>query len=165
MGVVAAIVSVVSSVAGFVGKRRQEKKVRAAMEQAQAEERKQRAIANRQAALDRRRSIRQSIAATRVTQAQLVNQSFGIGGSATSGALSATGTDLATAIGASQTQFAAQSGIAASQNRQASALQTAQNAANGTNFWTGLAQVGSIFSDASTLRGLSNFTGIGTGIK
>lgn len=164
---VAAVVSVVSAVAGIAGSQIAAHKQRKFARQSQAEERKQRAIANRQAALERRRSIRQALAQARVQRAQAMQAGFqaggGFGSSVPVGIASSLGTDVSTALGASQTQFASQVGIAESQTRQAGFMQSAQNA--GTTGFAGalggIAQIGGAFSDASALRGLSNFIGIG----
>jgi hypothetical protein len=158
--VVGAVAAVFSAVTGFIGKRKQQKEMREAASRAQNEERKQRAIANRQAALERQRSIRQAIAQSRVTRAQVINQTFGVGGSAAEGAGSAIMTDAGTAIGASQTQFAAQSGIAASQNRQSQAMQDFQNA-QGDNFWTTASQIGGMVSSVAGIKGGGSMFGVG----
>lgn len=141
MALAVAAVSIFSAVTGFVGQQKQRREMRQAASRAQAEERKQRAIANRQAALERQRMIRQSIAQARVTRAQLLQQGWGTGSSVVAGATSAVGSDLGTAIGNSNTQFASQSAIAASQNVQSQALQDFQSAQGG-NIFTGLSQLG-----------------------
>lgn len=95
-----------------------------ALEEAADEQRKQNAIQNAQQAIERNRAVRQSIAQTRVVQAQQLQAGFQSG---TTGAASAAGGDLATAIGAAQTQQAAAYGIMQSQNRQSAALARARS--------------------------------------
>lgn len=163
MAVAAAAFTIFSAVTGFVAQRKQKREMRRAAESAQEEERKQRAIANRQAAIERRRQIRMSIAQARVTRAQRINQSFGVGGSATAGSTSAVSTDVATTIGAANTQQAAQTGIAASQDRQAQALQAFQNAQGG-NAWSDISQLSGAFGSAFTSFGGGNpFSGLFSG--
>lgn len=159
---VAAAVSIFSAVAGFAGQQQQKRKMKQAASRAQAEERKQRAIANRQAALERQRSIRQSIAQARVTRAQLLSQGWGTGSSMVAGATSAVGADLGGAIGASTTQFGAQTAIAGSQNIQSGAMQDFQSAQGG-NFLTGVSQLGGAVSTVAGIWGGGNpFAGGGS---
>jgi hypothetical protein len=160
MAAVAVVATVFSAVSGFVGQKKQQK----AMRQAANEERKQRDIANRQQALERQRSIRQSIAQARVMRARAIQAGYASGGgfesSGAAGAASAMSVDMATAIGSSNTQFGAATGIAASQNQQSAFMQQAQG-----NTFTDLSQLAGVFGNASTNRGLSNFSGIGKGGK
>ena len=162
MALAVAAVSIFSAVTGFVGQQKQRREMRQAASRAQAEERKQRAIANRQAALERQRMIRQSIAQARVTRAQLLQQGWGTGSSMVAGATSAVGSDLGTAIGNSNTQFASQSAIAASQNIQSSALQDFQQAQGG-NIFTGISQLSSgIAAGIGAFGGANPFAGFFT---
>lgn len=160
MAAVAVVATVFSAVSGFVGQKKQQK----AMRQAANEERKQRALANRQQALERQRGIRQSVAQARVMRARAIQSGFaaggGFGSSGALGAASSMGVDTATAIGASNTQFGAASGIASSQDAQSQFMQGAQG-----NMFTDFSQLAGVFGNASTNRGLSNFTGIGKGWK
>lgn len=95
-----------------------------AAKKALAEQRKQNAINNAQQAIERRRSIAQSIAQTRVQQAEQIQTGYNTG---TTGAASAIGGDVATAIGAGQTQAAAAQGIARSRDLQSGYELTARS--------------------------------------
>lgn len=160
MGVVAAVAAVVSAVSGFIGQKKQQKEMRKAAN----EEKKQRSLANRQQAIERQRGIRQSVAQARVMRAQAIQAGWAQGGgfssSAPMGIATSMGMDTASAIGSSNTQFGAASGIALSQDRQSQFMQNAQG-----NFFTDLSQLSGVFSNASTNRGMSNFSGIGRGMK
>lgn len=155
MAEVTAAAAIFSAVVGVAGQVKQRRDMRKAASRAQDEERKQRAIANRQAALDRQRQIRQTIAQARVTRAQLLQQGWGTGSSSVAGAMSAVGSDVGTAIGNSNTQFASQSAIATSQNIQSGALQDFQRAQGG-NFLTGLSQLGSAVGTVAGVWGGGN---------
>ena len=114
----------------LLGQRADAKRNEAA-KQALAEQRKQNAINNAQQAIARRRSIAQSIAQTRVQQAEQVQTGYNTG---TTGAASAIGGDAATAIGAGQTQAAAAQGIARSRNTQSGYELTARSRNNYDTF-------------------------------
>ena len=94
-----------------------------ALENAQEEQEKQNAINNAQQAIARTRAINQSIAQTRVIQSEQIQAGFQSG---STGAASAAGGDIATAIGAAQTQEAAAFGISQSANREGRFLTTAK---------------------------------------
>lgn len=147
MATALAVISVVSAVVGAV---KQNKIAKA--------QRKQNKIANKVAAITRRRGVKRQIAASRVraAQAQAAGFSLGVGGStAVQGAVAGVRSDTASTVGFSNLQSAGQGHIADLQNN-ISLLQQQQ------------ATVGAIGSIAGTLAGnpkavagIENFFGVG----
>lgn len=119
-----AIVSTLAAVGGTVVSQRRAR-------EAQREQREQNAISNAQQRIARQRSIRQSIARSRVIAAEQEQAGFQTG---FAGGAPAVQSDVASAIGAARTQQAAAEGISASQARVSSL-------ANRPNFFNQLAGV------------------------
>lgn len=116
MGIVAAVATVVSAVAGvgsaIASNRRQRKIAR--------EQRRQNEIRNRLARQQQARNIRRQLAASRVraAEAQQAGFAFGVPGSTSQQqAVGAQATDFASSVGAAQQQLGVQELVAESQNR------------------------------------------------
>lgn len=151
MATVAAIATVVSAVAGIgsaVVQRKQQKKVA-------KEQRRQNMLANKQAARDRARNIRQAVAQQRVVtaEAQQAGFQFGVpGSSAVQGAVQGGQTDLAGNIAASNQQFSIQSLIGESQDKIAGIRSQ-------FNPFAATQAIGSIFTNEQTNRAVLNTFG------
>lgn len=101
MAEAALVISAVVGVAGAVSQRKSAKKSRRAQERASR-------LQNKQAAIARRRSIRQGLAESRILRAQAISSGFAAGAPGASAVAGATGgiqTDVAANIGASGVQF------------------------------------------------------------
>lgn len=168
-GTIAAVATVAGTAMSYYGQQKAQSEARsnAAMankerEGALATQKEQQALQQRQAAIERQRSIRQAIAQRRVLQAQGVSAMGAMGDSSTvAGANSAIGTDQATAIGAANTGLAASvqmSNLQTMYNTQVGNMQYYANKPVGSNVWS---DMGSLFGSFGNKQTVSN---VGAGL-
>lgn len=174
MAVAAAVVSIVSAAASYVGQRKQAKAQKRAYEAAE-EERAQaeldqkviRQMDLRIKSIERVRNIRRAVAEQRVTQATMLQAGYNDGGVSSTGytGASAATTDQAGAVGAANTGFAGavqMSNLQTQYNTRVSNMQSILNKPIGSNAWLDMGGLLGSFSNAQTLTNLGGAFGYGS---
>lgn len=171
MAVVSAVVAVASTVASYVGQKKQQSQMKkqykvANMERIEAEKlsKKQQQLDLRAKSIERQRSIRRAIAEQRVQQATSLQAGYTDGGVSSSGytAASAATTDQASAVGANNTGFGAavqMSNLQTQYNTRVSNMQSILNKPIGSNAWSDMGGLFGSFSNAQTLTNIGGMFG------
>lgn len=146
VGAIASVIAAGASVVSGIQQRKEAKKAAKAQKKAQD-------ISNRQAALQRQREIRQSIAQARVRRAQALAAEGGMMSSTTAGQVSAQTTNIGGAIGASNQATAAAFGISQAQDDYSRHMMKAQH-----NVWGDVATISGAVASAAGSYGAAGGT-------
>lgn len=171
MAVAAAVVSIASAAASYVGQRKQakaQKRAYAAAEeeraQAELDQKVMRQMDLRIKSIERQRNIRRAVAEQRIQQATSLQAGYTDSGVSSSGytAASAATTDQASAVGANNTGFGAavqMSNLQTQYNTHVSNMQSILNKPIGSNTWLDMGGLLGSFGNEKTLTNIGGLFG------